>query len=241
MGIKTRFLLGDTSDANGWDFTTPASIDPETRPYIGAVSFHSWRGYTDENLIKWRDIANRIDLPLFVGEGSIDAGAWRYPQIFEEPTYALDEIDAYMKILNMAQPLSILQWQLTADYSMMSGGGLFGNTKDKLHPTQRFFNLEQLGSMPKGLFAIPITADKDAISCAAFGDSTSENYAIHIVNKGATRSLKLTGIPQKVTEFTLYLTDNDHSFKKMKILKVKNGTLEFELQGAGYMSLFSKK
>ncbi len=239
MGLNTRFLLGDTADANGWDFTTPASIDPETRPYIGAVSFHSWRGYTDENLIKWRDIANRVGVPLFVGEGSIDAGAWRYPQIFEEPTYALDEIEIYMKILNLAQPLSILQWQLTADYSVMSGGGLFGNTKDKLHPTQRFFNLKQLGSTPKGLLSIPITIDKKAITGAAFGDENSGTYAIHLVNKGATRMVKLTGIPQKSTEFTLFLTDNEHDFKKMKTLKVKNGVLEFELQGAGYVSLMS--
>lgn len=238
-GLNTKFLLGDTADANGWDFTTPASIDPETRPFIGAVSFHSWRGYTDENLIKWRDIANRVGLPLFVGEGSIDAGAWRYPQIFEEPTYALDEIEVYMKILNMAQPLSILQWQLTSDYSMMSGGGLFGNTKDKLHPTQRFFNLKQLGSTPKGLNSIPVTTDKDAITCAAFGDEATGNYAIHMVNKGATRSVKMTGLPQKVTEFTLFLTDIDHSYKKMKTVKVQNGVLEFELQGAGYVSLMS--
>ena len=238
-GLNTQFLLGDTADANGWEFTTPASIDPETRPFIGAVSFHSWRGYTDENLIKWRDIANRVGLPLFVGEGSIDAGAWRYPQIFEEPTYALDEIEVYMKILNMAQPLSILQWQLTSDYSMMSGGGLFGNTEDELHPTQRFFNLKQLGSTPKGLSSLPITSDKNAITCAAFGDETTGNYAIHMVNKGATRSVKLTGLPQKATEFTLYLTDIDHSFKKMKTVNLKNGILEFELQGAGYVSLMS--
>src|SRR5690606_33221291 len=45
-GLATEFLLGDTADANGWDFTTPASKDPEAIPYIGGVSFHSWRGYT---------------------------------------------------------------------------------------------------------------------------------------------------------------------------------------------------
>ncbi len=92
-GLQTEFLLGDTADANGWNFTTLASTDPESLPYIGGVSFHSWRGYTDENLLKWRDISNRVGEPLFIGEGSIDAGAWRYPQIFEEPTYALEEID----------------------------------------------------------------------------------------------------------------------------------------------------
>jgi hypothetical protein len=239
-GLETKFLLGDTADANGWDFTTLASTDPEAIPFIGGVSFHSWRGWTRENLIKWADISNRVNAPLFVGEGSIDAGAWRYPQIFEEPTYALDEIDVYLKILRTATPLTILQWQLTADYSPLSGGGIFGNDEDELYPTQRFYNLEQLGSTPKGLFAIPINKDKEAVTAAAFGDKSKGSYAIHLVNKGATRNVKLTGLPDSVNNMEIYLTNKENSYKKTKTVEVKNGEVNFELEGASYVSLFSK-
>lgn len=239
-GIMTTFLLGDTADTNGWDFTTIASQDPETRPYIGGVSFHSWRGWTEENLLKWRDISSRVDAPLFVGEGSIDAGAWRYPQIFEEPTYALDEIDVYLKIMNIAQPLSILQWQLTADYSVMSGGGIFGNDQDDLYPTQRFFNLQQLGATPEGLYSIPHSMDKPNITAAALGNAETGKYAIHLVNKGATRPVRLTGLPSNVDSLVLYLTDKEHSFEKQKTIEVRQGVAQFELQGAGFSSLLSK-
>ncbi|ULC60801.1 hypothetical protein MBM09_07325 [Flaviramulus sp. BrNp1-15] len=240
QGLDTKFFLGDTADANGWDFTTLASTDPETQPYIGGVSFHSWRGYTDENLLKWRDIANRVNQPLFVGEGSIDAGAWRYPQIFEEPTYALDEIDAYIKILNMSQPITILQWQLTSDYSVMSGGGVFGNTEEALHPTQRFFNLKQLGETPKGLFAIPITTSHDAITCAALGNVSTGDYVIHLVNKGATRMANLTGLPLHVESVEVYVTNIEKSYQKIKTILVKNGELSVEIEGASFISLFAK-
>lgn len=240
QGIDTKFLLGDTADANGWDFTTIASTDPETRPYIGGVSFHSWRGWTDENLLKWSDISKRVDLPLFVGEGSIDAGAWRYPQIFEEPTYAMDEIDVYLKILNISQPLTILQWQLTADYSPMSGGGIFDNNNDELYPTQRFFNLKQLGSTPKGLLAIPITSSENLVTTAAFISSRKNKMAIHLVNKGAKRSGTIKGIPNRIKRLEVYITNKEKSFEYLGTVPVNNGVAVVELQGASFISLIDK-
>ncbi|MGB6150871.1 MAG: hypothetical protein WBG48_02665 [Pricia sp.] len=239
QGVDTKFLLGDTADANGWEFTTIASLDPETRPYIGGVSFHSWRGWTDENLIKWSDISKRVNLPLFIGEGSIDAGAWRYPQIFEEPTYALDEIDVYLKILNIAQPLSILQWQLTADYSPMSGGGIFGNDEEELYPTQRFYNLEQLGSTPKGLNAIPIISNEELVTSAAFINSKKNKIAIHLVNKGASRNTSISGIPQRIRELRMYTTNKKKSFESIKTVPVRNGVVSLELEGASFVTLMN--
>lgn len=240
QGLNTKLLMGDTADANGWPFTTVASTDPESRPYIGGVSFHSWRGWTDGNMMEWSDIANRVDAPLFIGEGSIDAGAWRYPQIFEEPTYALDEIDVYVKILNQAQPLTILQWQLTSDYSPLSGGGIWGNTAEKLHPTQRFFNLKQLGETPENIYHIPSTSDKKDVRIAAMGNNKTGSYAVHLVNKGASRKVTLSGLPQELKTLTVFVTNKNTSFKKVKTVKVANGEVTFELAGASYTSLMTK-
>ncbi|GAA5029961.1 hypothetical protein GCM10011506_18640 [Marivirga lumbricoides] len=239
-GVETDFLLGDTADADGWPFTTLASTDPETRPFIGGVSFHSWRGWTDENLLKWLDISNRVGKPLFIGEGSIDAGAWRYPGILEEPTYALDEIDVYLKILAKAQPLSILQWQLTADYSVMSGGGVFGNTEKELHPTQRFFNLQQLGATPQGSFSIPATISKKGLTVAAYKEDNNTSFTLHVVNKGASREVKIEGIPDGIDKLNVRVTNRTNSNKKVKTIKVKNGIAEYNLEGASFISFFSK-
>src|SRR5690606_10620201 len=123
-GLKTKLVLGDTADAYRFDFTDVAADDPATHPYIGAVSFHSWRGWEDETLAEWNASAERLGVPLLVGEGSIDAAAWRYPSFFEEPVYAMEEIDVYVRMLALTQPLSILQWQLTSDYSVLAGGGV---------------------------------------------------------------------------------------------------------------------
>ena len=96
-----------------------------------------------------------MNLPLIVGEGSIDAAAWAYPAIFLEQTYAMEEINLYIRLMSICQPLSILQWQLTSDYSPLTGGGIFGK-EGPLEPTQRFWNLKQLASTPEGLNYFPV-------------------------------------------------------------------------------------
>ena len=83
------------------------------------------------------------------------------PQIFLEQSFALYEINLYIRILAIAQPKSILQWQMTADYSLLAGGGIFGDN-GPLRPTQRFWNLKQLASTPPRSFALPVQCKSPA-------------------------------------------------------------------------------
>ncbi|GGK22221.1 hypothetical protein GCM10007962_15460 [Yeosuana aromativorans] len=238
-GLSTELLLGDTADANGWDFTTIASLNPEAVPYIGAVSFHSWRACNDENLVKWRDIANRINVPLLVGEGSIDAGAWRYPEIFEESTYAMEEIATYIKIMRQARPLSILQWQLTSDYSVLSGGGVFGNYEKELYPTQRFFNLKQLSTTPVGLNYIPVITNNDDVIVTALTNKRESKLAIHMVNNDAIKKLIILNLPKRVKKIQVYVTNSKISFSELKTIVVKNREAELEIPSGSFISLIT--
>lgn len=239
-GLSTKLLLGDNSDATTFDFIIPALNDPETHKYIGAVSFHSWRGCTDETLKKWAGAAKQLNLPLIVGEGSTDAAAWNYPEIFSEQTFAFYEINLYIRILAICQPLSILQWQLTADYSLLTGEGIFG-TSGPLHPTQRFWNLKQLSSNPVDAFAIPLTCNKEEINCAAFGNRSRGEYAVHIVNNGADRQAVVKGIPADVSMMEVYVTDNLLGMEKLGDVKVIDGTVGFLLHRTSFTTLISKK
>jgi hypothetical protein len=237
--LSTKLLLGDNSDATTFDFIVPAMNDPETHKYIAAISFHSWRGCTDEILQKWADAAKQMNLPLIVAEGSTDAAAWNYPEIFSEASFALYEINLYMRLCAICQPVSILQWQLTADYSLLTGNGIFGTTGPLL-PTQRFWNLRQLASTPEGSFAIPAASSKEDINCAAFGNISRGKYAVHIVNNGAEREVVLKGIPPAVKHFTIYVTDQHRGMEKTGEVQVINGNAGFKLSPAGFTSLISE-
>lgn len=238
-GLATKMLLGDNSDATTYEFIYPAMNDPEAKQYIGAVSFHSWRGWEKETLEKWYDAATQLRVPLIVGEGSIDAAAWNYPAFFEEQKYTMEEINLYIRILSICQPLTILQWQLTSDYSPLVGGGIFGNN-EPLRPTQRFWNFKQLASTPEGLFAMPLKVDRPDVACAALGDNLKGIYAIHIVNNSAGRSATIQGLPSKIKFISIYTTDKKRAAYKGKIIHVSNGKASFHLDPVSYTTLVTE-
>jgi len=238
-GLSTKLLLGDNSDATTFDFIIPAMDDPETHKYISAISFHSWRGCTDDILNKWAGAAIQMNLPLIVAEGSTDAAAWNYPEIFSEATFAIYEINLYIRLCAICHPVSILQWQLTADYSLLTGNGIFG-TGGPLKPTQRFWNLKQLASTPAGSFSIPAFCNKEDINCAAFGNISRGEYAVHIVNNGAEREVAMTGIPPAVKSFIIYITDSSRGMEKAGEVQVLNGKAGFRLAAAGFTTLISQ-
>ncbi len=236
-GLATKLALGDTSDANPIDFIRPAMHDPEAVKYVGAVDFHSWRGCTDEMLAQWRDAAREVDVPLVVAEGSTDAAAYRYPQIFTEQSFALYEINLYLRILAIAQPRSILQWQFTADYSVLAGGGIF-NDNGPLRPTRRFWNLKQLAPTPPRSFSLPVACDKQPnLTCAAFGDIADGIYTVHIVNHGATRTATLTGLPPTVKQLRLWVTDAQRGMQESGRIPVTDGKAQFSLAATSYTTV----
>jgi len=237
-GFKTKMLLGDNSDATTYKFINTALDDEASHPYIGAVSFHSWRGWEKETLQKWADASTKLKLPLFVAEGSTDAAAYSYPDIFQEQTYALKEINLYVRLLAICQPASILQWQLTSDYSPLIGGGIFGNN-EPLHPGQRFYNLKQLSITPKGLFAMPISSDKSDVSCAALGDNSKNVYTLHLVNNGTAREVILSGLPVKVKHLQMFTTSKKLNMEKSAPIEVENGMAKFKIAETSYITLIS--
>jgi hypothetical protein len=239
-GVKTKMLLGDNSDATSYQFITNALNDPAALPYIGAISFHSWRGCDDITLQKWANAAKQINVPLIVGEGSIDAQAWGYPQIFEESSYAIQEIELYIRLLRICQPLSILQWQLTADYSPLIGGGIFGNN-EPLHPGQRFYNLKQLASTPPNLSAIPAICSGTNIYCAALADNTKGIYTLHLVNNGSSRMVTISGLPANIKTWQLYLTNKKSNDKQTHSIDIKDGVILFKAQSESFYTLIGFK
>ena len=237
-GLKTKLLLGDNSDANSYEFINPALNDPECRQYIGAISFHSWRGWETATLKKWADAASKMNAELLIGEGSIDAAAWQYPAYFEEESYALEEINLYTRILNICQPQSILQWQLTADYSPLKGGGIFGD-KGPLEPTQRFWQLKQLAGTIPGQRHISVFSSRPDISSAALA-GTGNNYTVHLVNNSAGRRARLSGIPKGVKKFKVYITDKSRNNISLSNVVVKDGEASFDLAPRCYVTLVSQ-
>lgn len=233
--LPTKMLLGDNSDATTIDFIQPALEDKDAHKYIGAVSFHSWRGCDDMTLRRWHDAAQRINVPLIVGEGSTDAAAWRYPAIFKESTFALYEINLYMRLCAICQPLSILQWQLTADYSLLQGNGILGD-EGPLRPTQRFLNLRQLAMTPADAFSIPLAVDKENVNTAAFYNKAQGKGALHVVNNGAACKAEISGLPVSVNHAVVFVTNASQNAEEMSV-NVSHGIATIDMPAESFVTV----
>ena len=233
--LPTKMLLGDNSDATTIDFIQPALKDKDAHKYIGAVSFHSWRGCDDETLRRWHDAAQSINVPLIVGEGSTDAAAWRYPAIFKESTFALYEINLYMRLCAICQPLSILQWQLTADYSLLQGNGILGD-EGPLRPTQRFHNLRQLAMTPADAFSIPLAVDKENVNTAAFYNKAQGKGALHVVNNGAACKAEISGLPASAGHAVVFVTNANQNAEEQSV-NVSQGIATIDMPAESFVTI----
>jgi hypothetical protein len=239
-GLATKMLLGDTGHGTALAnrIVWPTINDPSIHPYIGAIALHTYHGCNTTDLNEWARAAKAINVPLMVTEGGTNSAAHRSPLVFLQPWFQLGEIDTYIRICNICQPLTVMEWQLTSDYSVLTGKGLYGD-EGPLRPTQRFWNLKQLGATPAGSFWMPVTCNRPNISCAAAGNISDGIYTVHLVNNGATRNISLTGIPASVKAFNIYVTDATRGMQKIKTIPVVNGKAEFELEAQTYTSLIN--
>lgn len=240
-GLITKVLIGDTGAGTAKANKIMAEIekDPELHQYAGAVSFHTYHGVTTPDLEAWARSAKNTNLPVMVAEGGSNSAAHRYPLVFLQPWFQLDEVDKYIRIMSICQPVTIMEWQLTADYSVLTGMGMYGDN-GPLRPTQRFWNLKQLGLAPKGSFALPLTCDRPNISCAAYGHIMNNVYTFHFVNNGTSREVKLSGIPAGVNRLHLYVTDASRGMEKVKTINVAKGEASFMLESQTFTTLSNK-
>jgi hypothetical protein len=239
-GLATRMLLGDTArcTVESARMVEPAFADPERHSYAGAVAFHTYAGCADSDLAAWTEAARKLQLPLLVTEASLDGSAHLYSWIFTEKWFEVYEADLLTRILWKSQAGTLMVWQLTADYSVLAGGGVYGDN-GPLRPTLRFWYLKQLGSTPPGAFALPIACDRPRISCAAYGDIANGAYAVHIVNTGAARETTVSGLPAAVKELRSYVSDFQRGMQEGPRVPVMDGKARFTLDAAAFTSLFA--
>jgi len=163
-----------------------------------------------------------------------DAQASGYQNVFREGWYALDEAAEYVRIMRICHPESILEWQLTQDYSVLKtdAGGV-------LQPTQRFYNLKQFNLAPAGSAWIPARSSSGLVLPAACLDASRNICTVHLVNNGASRAVTLGGLPASVAQMSVYVTDEKRGMEKLEPVSVKNGTAQFNLQGQTVTTLMN--
>ncbi|MBC8109302.1 MAG: hypothetical protein H7Z14_22150 [Anaerolineae bacterium] len=238
LGLKTKMLLGDANEPRAVDYVNAALADPEAMKYVGMVSYHSWNGGTDEQLIGWRNHARRAGVPLIIAEAGTDPDAHQYRNIISEPWYAVEEAENNLRCLTLSQPASIMHWQLTPDYGMVSAGK---NDGDPIQPSRRWWQFKQLADLSPATATIFATkCDQPAITVAALGETTSVASAVHFSNVGAERKARINGLPTGA-KFHCYVTDGDRNMKQSDELLTSNDAIELTLPAQSLVTLVAEK
>ena len=189
LGLKTRLLLGDTSNAAGTHrFVLAAAADPEAMRYVGAVSFHAWNLASPAQYEAWADLADWLHLPLVVAEAGVDPDAY-YNHVFDHYDYGLAEAAQQQALLRYARPSASLFWQYTTDYGLarLRGDGT-------VEPTGRFWLLKHFADLTPRHGEVLASASNQAdvlISAVRRGEALT----VHLLNLGAARTATLDGLP----------------------------------------------
>jgi len=85
---------------------------------------HGWAAITG-HYQNWADASRELNVPLIVAEGGIDPSAWGYPDIFQDPSFAQDEIDTYIRAINTAHVRSILAMAAYVGLFIADRGGIY--------------------------------------------------------------------------------------------------------------------
>jgi hypothetical protein len=106
---------------------------------------------------------------------------------------------------------------------------------------QVFLGQRDLSFLHRDSGILSSKCSKEGINCAAFGNIARSEYAIHIVNNGADCQTIVTGIPQEIKAFDIFVTDKEKGMEKIGETDVSEGRVEFRLHKAGFTTLISKK
>jgi len=230
LGLSTKMLLADATGPRGTEvYATPTVEDPEALKYCAAVGFHSWGGASPAQYAAWGDLADRIGLPLLVTELGVDAAAWR-DRSYNSYAYAMRELQMYQEILLHARPQGTMQWEYTADYSIL------GSVKDadgqvQLRPTPRFDMIRQFSNLtPPRAWAVAVESDNPRVLVTAFVGSDDEKDAltIHIANLGTSREVTLTGLPTEALFYRIQ-TNERAGFHKLQPVQAQDGSIKIAL------------
>jgi O-glycosyl hydrolase len=228
LGLKTKLLLGDaTGPAGTHKWALAAANDPDVRPFIGAVAFHSWGGGTAEQYKAWGDLAEWLNLPLLVTELGVDPFAYR-SGMYDSYDYGLHEVRMYQELLLHARPQGTMQWEFTADYGLVKENGA------ELTPTPRFWLVKHFTDLTlRDSDAIETASSRKDVLVTAFTKDGA--YAVHIANLGTSREATIDGLP--AGSWRVVSTTEAEPFRDLAPLTASGGSLKLSLPARSLLTL----
>ncbi len=191
LGIKTKWLIADTSNIDGSVAYARNVLKNEAiHPYLGVFANHSWDSDSpDSDYLEVREYALENNLEVWCTETGSNAFSWQTPEKFLTYNYAVELARIYSRVLKLTGTTAVLYWEMMGtDYWINDGS----------NPYPSFHIIRQLGEqIPQGSVIVETSTNtEDFYSVAA---QAPDHFAVFMVNTGEdTLTVNLAGLPDGI-------------------------------------------
>jgi O-glycosyl hydrolase len=195
LGLKTKFLVGDTGNGAGFvRYAPPLLDDPALAQYLGPCAFHCWDalGAADSTYEQVAAIGRKYNKPIWCTEAGWDAGLWQRPNPWESWENALRTAAAYEKTLRLTAARVMLYWTYEDDYPLVS--------KDGSRPYPVWHVMKQMQDVFRPNWRIATaTSTADDLHALPAVSANGRDCALLLVNVAGDGRVSVTGLPPSTT------------------------------------------
>ncbi|NLH98489.1 MAG: hypothetical protein GX446_03250 [Chthonomonadales bacterium] len=192
LGLKTKFLVGDT--ANGMatvNYCRPLLTEATLAPYLGPIAFHCWDALSapDKQYAAIAALGREFGKPVWCLEAGHDAQLWQQPNPWQSWENALRTALAYERTIRLTGATIMDYWTYQDNYPLVS--------RDGKTPFPVFHVMAQMERVfTQGSTVIAVTTDnEDVRALATLGPKTGRLAAL-IVNPSGPGKAKVKGFAQ---------------------------------------------
>jgi O-glycosyl hydrolase len=178
VGIKTKFLVGDTTGGMPIvQYARPLLEDRELTPYLGPIAFHCWDvlGSADARYAEIAALGKEFDKPVWCTEAGHDSALWQAPNPWGSWDNAIRTALAYEKTLRLSGAVLLDYWTYQDNYPIVD---------PKLGtPYPVFRVIQQMAeALPAGSRIAAAESDSDDLRILASVGPRSGQFGILLIN-----------------------------------------------------------
>lgn len=191
LGLKTRFLVGDTAGGTpSADYARPLLADASLTPYLGPLAFHCWDVLSapDARYTAIAALGRQYHKPVWCTEAGHDSQLWQAANPWASWENGLRTALAYEKTLRLTGAALMDYWTYEDNYPLVS--------KDGTRPFPVFSVIRQMGdALPAGAKVASAASDhEDLRALAAVGPKVGQ-FSVLLINPVGAGQVLLSGLP----------------------------------------------
>ena len=191
-GLPTKWLVGDTAQVAGlYNYAKAILEDADARPYLAAVSYHSWTALTatDAQFTRIYDLANQYGKAVWCTELGYDSALHFNPPIFRTWEYGIKTARTYHRVLKQSRASVIHYWEYQNDYPLVN--------PSTMTPNPAFYVVKELAEgLRPGAQVVSADSDEPTLMALAGKHVADETFMLQLVNTStSSEQVSINGLP----------------------------------------------